>query len=123
MYEHRKIRVAALAGFHYTKASAGQLKNVFVRASETADVLALCVGERQPIEVSCDRSVTSRRQIAEAARCVRRFYYNLLIKISRIVRGRAERRHMVFRCCQDCFLGHLHEHLGFVVPDAVNIFR
>ena len=42
MYEHTKIRVAALADFHYTKASAGQLKDVFVRASETADVLAVC---------------------------------------------------------------------------------
>jgi len=41
-YEHRKIRVGALADFHYTKASAGQLKDVFVRASETADVLAVC---------------------------------------------------------------------------------
>jgi len=42
MYEHRKIRVAPLAYFHYTKASAGQLKDVFVRASERADVLAVC---------------------------------------------------------------------------------
>ena len=42
MNQHRKIRVAALADFHYTKASAGHLKDVFVRASETADVLAIC---------------------------------------------------------------------------------
>ena len=42
MNQHRKIRVAALADFHYTKASAGRLKDVFVRASETADVLAIC---------------------------------------------------------------------------------
>jgi Icc-related predicted phosphoesterase len=34
--------VAALADCHYTKSSAGLLKDVFVRASETADVLALC---------------------------------------------------------------------------------
>jgi len=27
---------------NYTKASAGHLKNVFVRASEAADVLAIC---------------------------------------------------------------------------------
>jgi len=42
MNESRKVRVAALADCHYTKTSAGQLKDVFVRASETADVLALC---------------------------------------------------------------------------------
>ena len=42
MNQHRKVRVAAMADFHYTKASAGRLKDVFVRASETADVLAIC---------------------------------------------------------------------------------
>jgi Icc-related predicted phosphoesterase len=42
MSESRKVRVAALADCHYTKSSAGLLKDVFVRASETADVLALC---------------------------------------------------------------------------------
>src|ERR1700730_10248480 len=42
MNQHRKVRVAALADCHYTKTSAGQLKDVFVRASETAHVLALC---------------------------------------------------------------------------------
>jgi len=42
MNEHKRVRIAALADFHYTKASAGQLKDVFVRASETADVLAIC---------------------------------------------------------------------------------
>ena len=42
MNERKKVRVAALADFHYTKASAGKLKDVFVRASETADVLAVC---------------------------------------------------------------------------------
>jgi Icc-related predicted phosphoesterase len=40
--ESRKVRVAALADCHYTKGSAGLLKDVFIRASETADVLALC---------------------------------------------------------------------------------
>jgi Icc-related predicted phosphoesterase len=40
--ENGKVRVAALADCHYTKGSAGLLKDVFVRASETADVLALC---------------------------------------------------------------------------------
>ena len=44
MYEHRKIRVAALADFHYTRASAGQLKDVLVRASETAVLLGLAIG-------------------------------------------------------------------------------
>ncbi len=42
MNEQRKVRIAALADFHYTKTSAGRLKDVFVRASETADVLAVC---------------------------------------------------------------------------------
>ena len=42
MSESRKVRVAALADCHYTKSSAGLLKDVFVRASETADVLVLC---------------------------------------------------------------------------------
>jgi Icc-related predicted phosphoesterase len=42
MSESQKVRVAALADCHYTKSSAGLLKDVFVRASETADVLALC---------------------------------------------------------------------------------
>jgi Icc-related predicted phosphoesterase len=40
--ENGKIRVAALADCHYTKGSAGLLKDVFLRASENADVLALC---------------------------------------------------------------------------------
>jgi Icc-related predicted phosphoesterase len=42
MNESRKMRVAALADCHYTKESAGLLKEVFLRASEAADVLALC---------------------------------------------------------------------------------
>ena len=42
MNESRKVRVAALADCHYAKGSAGLLKDVFLRASETADVLALC---------------------------------------------------------------------------------
>jgi Icc-related predicted phosphoesterase len=42
MSETRKVRVAALADCHYTRASAGHLKDLFVRASETADVLAVC---------------------------------------------------------------------------------
>ena len=42
MSESQKVRVAALADCHYTKSSAGLLKDVFVRASETADVLVLC---------------------------------------------------------------------------------
>jgi Icc-related predicted phosphoesterase len=42
MNERRKVRVAALADCHYTKTSAGLLKDVFARASEIADVLALC---------------------------------------------------------------------------------
>ena len=42
MNEPKKIRIAALADLHYTKASAGRLENLFVRASETADVLAVC---------------------------------------------------------------------------------
>lgn len=42
MNEPKKIRIAALADLHYTKGSAGRLENLFVRASETADVLAVC---------------------------------------------------------------------------------
>ena len=42
MSESRRVRVAALADCHYTKASAGLLKDVFARASENADVLLLC---------------------------------------------------------------------------------
>jgi Icc-related predicted phosphoesterase len=42
MSESRKIRVAAIADCHYTKASAGHLKDVFVRASESADLLVIC---------------------------------------------------------------------------------
>ena len=42
MSESKRVRVAALADCHYTKASAGLLKDVFARASENADVLLLC---------------------------------------------------------------------------------
>ena len=42
MNEPKKVRVAALADCHYTKTSAGHLKDTFVRASETADVLVVC---------------------------------------------------------------------------------
>ncbi len=42
MRERKKVRIAALADCHYTKSSAGQLRDVFVRASETADVLVIC---------------------------------------------------------------------------------
>jgi len=36
---------------------------------------------------------------------------------------REGRRHMVFGCSKDCFLGYLNKNLGFLVTDAVNIFR
>jgi Icc-related predicted phosphoesterase len=38
----KKLRIAALADLHYTKGSGGRLEEFFVRASETADVLAIC---------------------------------------------------------------------------------
>jgi predicted phosphodiesterase len=42
MNEPKKVRIAALADCHYRKTSAGHLKDTFVRASETADVLVVC---------------------------------------------------------------------------------
>jgi Icc-related predicted phosphoesterase len=42
MQEQNKVRVAALADLHYKKSSLGKLKDLFMRASEAADVLLLC---------------------------------------------------------------------------------
>ena len=35
----------------------------------------------------------------------------------------AERRNMVLRCFQNGFLGHVHEYLGFLVTDPVDMLR
>src|SRR4029453_9375461 len=46
-----------------------------------------------------------------------------LVEISGIAICLAERRNMVLRCFQDRFLGHVHEYLGFLVTDPVDMLR
>jgi hypothetical protein len=53
----------------------------------------------------------------------RRFPYNCLVEISRILIRRIERTYVVLRRFQDVFLSYFHKHLGFLVADALNLFR
>src|ERR1700678_862903 len=57
------------------------------------------------------------------SRSSRRFFYNCLVEILRILIRRVERTYMVLRRFQDGFLGYFHKHLGFLVADAVNLSR
>src|SRR4026207_341854 len=46
-----------------------------------------------------------------------------LVEIPGIAICLAQRRNMVLRCFQDGFLGHVHEYLGFLVTDPVDMLR
>jgi hypothetical protein len=46
-----------------------------------------------------------------------------LVEIPGIAIRLAERRNMVLRCLLDGFLGHVHEDLGFLVTDPVDMLR
>jgi hypothetical protein len=49
--------------------------------------------------------------------------FRSLVEIPGIAICLAERRNMVLRCFQDGFLGHVHEYLGFLVTDPVDMLR
>jgi Icc-related predicted phosphoesterase len=42
MNEEKQMRIAAVGDLHYTKLSAGSLKDYFLKVSDTADVLVVC---------------------------------------------------------------------------------
>jgi hypothetical protein len=46
-----------------------------------------------------------------------------LVEIPGIAICLAEWRNMVLRCFQDGFLGHVHEYLGFLVTDPIDMLR
>ena len=53
----------------------------------------------------------------------RRSPLGLVSEILRIGICRAERRNVEFGCLQDGFLGQVHEHLGILVIDSVDMAR